>query len=492
MARKSQPKPFDHRGVRVTIGTDGRYHAKVTVKKRADGTYDRRHVGSPVSDPEAIRAKIDKLLDAVASKTVRKPGMTITVQEWFTLWLTEIAPQGRRALRERSLDDYWSKLRTWVFPAIGNLTLDDLEPDDLDAIYNAIRAAGRAESTALKVHAIIHRGLRVAMRRGRIHYNVADRANPPEHGEPNRTPLQRAHARRVVEVIRGRRNAARFLTGLIIGPRQGEALGLTREYLYLDDREDGDGGDVEIAWQLQRLKWRHGCDDPHACGAKHHRLGKCETDKDGLCLRHRVRADDGPRAPVKGCPPACHPTRCDKHAQMCPKRIGGGLQLRRPKTWRPNKPGRVVSLPPQLVRMLRAHLADQAKERLRAGNLWRQMTFPDGEDANLVFTQLDGAPIDPRQDWQEWQDILQEAGVPAARVHAMRHTAGSMMSALGISIEVIQEVLGHADIRQTRGYVRVESDATRAATSALSDALFGGGGGRVTGSVTGRGRRRSS
>jgi integrase len=51
---------------------------------------------------------------------------------------------------------------------------------------------------------------------------------------------------------------------LALGLRQGEALGLRWQHVNLDTAT------LTVRWQLQRLAWRHGCPDPHACGKSHH------------------------------------------------------------------------------------------------------------------------------------------------------------------------------------------------------------------------------
>lgn len=97
-----------------------------------------------------------------------------------------------------------------------------------------------------------------------------------------------------------------------------------------------------------------------------------------------------------------------------------------------------------------------------------------GTPAQLVFTQVDGGPIDPRRDWQDWQDILLAAGADPARVHAMRHTAATTLLELGVDIRVAQEMLGHTDIRTTRAYTTVTAQLTKAAAERMGEALFGG------------------
>ncbi len=468
------------RDVPVTLGPDGLYHAKVTVGRKANGQLDRRHrAGKTEAD---VRAKLRKLLKEVDAGRKPRVGRTPTVEQWFTTWLTDIAPYGAKQLARRSLDDYWSRCRNWIFPHLGGILIDALETEDLDRLYKAMYSTKppRTEGHVLKTHAVIRRGLEIALRRGRVTRNVAKLMDPPGAPSVARESLSRDESQAVLEVARRRRNGARWYVGLAVGPRQGETLGLRWSDLDLDAEV------VTIQWQLQRLTWRHGCDDPHACGArprKHnpkglHRFEPCPKD----CTRHTGK---------NGCPPPCA-RDCEEHASTCPEKQDGGLVITRPKGWRRRPHPRVVALPPGVAQLLREHREAQKAEMREAGSWWKANDF--------VFCHRDGRPIDPRVDWGEWKDILREAGVPDARVHVMRHSAATALLDFGVDISIIQEVLGHADIRTTRGYQDVGAELTRRAAAAMESGMFGPSKppekpaklASVTDLVTERRRRRSS
>jgi site-specific recombinase XerD len=72
-----------------------------------------------------------------------------------------------------------------------------------------------------------------------------------------------------------------------------------------------------------------------------------------------------------------------------------------------------------------------------------------------VFCQENGRPIDSKADWQEWSDILTVASIPHAGTHAMRHSAATIAIEQGVALAVVQEMLGHSDIRVTRKYTHV-------------------------------------
>ncbi len=86
--------------------------------------------------------------------------------------------------------------------------------------------------------------------------------------------------------------------------------------------------------------------------------------------------------------------------------------------------------------------------------------------------QWNGRPLDPRRDWQEWADILKAAKLPHHRVHAMRHSAATIMLGKGIALPVVQEMLGHSDIRVTQGYTHVSSALTQDAAKRMGGLLL--------------------
>jgi integrase len=253
----------------------------------------------------------------------------------------------------------------------------------------------------------------------------------------------------ILAEVATRRNATRWSVGLACGFRECEALGLRWRFTDLER------GELQVWFQLQRLRWQHGCADVAACTKNWHRtacLRNCRKAARKSGRRHVCVPAGDPRL----CPPGCA-----GHAAQCPRRKGGGMVFREIKERR----RKTVKLPPELVAPLKAHRAAQARERLAAANVW--------EDHDLVWCQPNGRPIDPRADWQEWADILAAAGLPHFGVHAMRHSAATVALGEGIDLAVVQEMLGHSDIRVTRGYVHVSSPLAEDAAARVGRALFG-------------------
>lgn len=126
----------------------------------------------------------------------------------------------------------------------------------------------------------------------------------------------------------------------------------------------------------------------------------------------------------------------------------------------------MLALPAPLVEQLKAHRRQQAAERLAAGEAWR-------EEWGLVFCTPQGTPIDSRDDWADWHALLREAGVRVTRVHDARHTAATLLLEQGISVRVVQEILGHSQLSQTERYPHVTRAMSQHAADRMSEALWG-------------------
>lgn len=427
--------------------SDGLWHGWVTVGVKPNGAPDRRH--RKAATEAAVTAKVNELNKLRDANKVPKAGRPPTVAQWMATFLDTACARKVEdgSMAPRTLDDYRSKTALYVVPGVGKHRIDRLTADHLDRLYlDLLRSGGAsgkplASSTVLKVHRIVSRALKVAMQRGVVTTNVATLLDAPSATETEVEPLTRDEARAVLAEAEQRRGGARWSVALAMGLRQGEALGLRWSYVDLDQ------GSARVWWQLQRLTWRHGCADPHACGTKLHRKA-CPKG----CTAHK--------AYKRGCPPPCA-KGCTRHASACPERQGGGLVFRAPK----GRNKRTAPIPPPLVPILRAHRAAQLRERLAAGELW--------EENDLVFCQDNGRPIDPRADYDEWLDVLDAAEVTRKRVHDGRHTAGTLLIESGVPIRVVMELLGHSQMRVTQRYTHVGSALAEDAAQKMGQALWG-------------------
>jgi integrase len=120
------------------------------------------------------------------------------------------------------------------------------------------------------------------------------------------------------------------------------------------------------------------------------------------------------------------------------QRIDGALVAKEPKT---NRSRRTLALPRSLVAALRAHRDRQAFEATAAGGRWA--------DSGYVFVTQVGTPIDPDNLSKRYKALLKAAGLRDQRFHDLRHAAATPLIAEGLPINVVSEMLGHAQTSTT-------------------------------------------
>jgi integrase len=116
----------------------------------------------------------------------------------------------------------------------------------------------------------------------------------------------------------------------------------------------------------------------------------------------------------------------------------GGLGFSEPKSDAGN---RSVVLGKAVMEKLRAHIAIQDMEKSFAGKSWQEF--------DLIFPSTKGTPLDHRNIFRTFKDLLKQAGLPDIRFHDLRHTAATLMFKQGVHPKVVQERLGHSDIALT-------------------------------------------
>lgn len=395
-------------------GKDGRWHVWVSVGTKPNGRPDQRHISRDTKT--AAEEAADELIDQARSGKVAKAGRKPTVSSWLETYLETVAP---RKIDPTTVSGYRSKMRNYVLPEIGAIRLDRLAAEHLDQVYLAMQRRGLADATVLQTHRILTRALKVAWRRGLLAADIASMVDPPTAKKQEMRALSEDAAAAIIDATNHRRNAARWLVGLALGLRQGEALGLRWSYLDLD------AGEMKVWWQLHRRPWEHGCG------------GTCGRKRGGNCPQRR---------------------RLMRTGEV---ELTGGLILKEPK----GKSKRTIPVPAELVKVLRAQREIQDMER---------QFSPAYTDHDLVFAREHGHPIDPAEDWAEWKELLRIAGVPDARVHDGRHTAITLLLAQGVKLEVVQELAGHSSIVVTRGYAHLVAEMARDGVAELGKKLLRG------------------
>src|SRR5438034_1139745 len=111
-----------------------------------------------------------------------------------------------------------------------------------------------------------------------------------------------------------------------------------------------------------------------------------------------------------------------------------------------------------------------ALQRQRVQQLETRLQAPGWQERGLVFANGKGGYIDAKRLREQLKKLLEEAHVPLIRFHDLRHSAATILLAMGVNAKVIQERLGHSHISITLGvYGHVTESMQREAMSKLDD-----------------------
>jgi integrase len=127
--------------------------------------------------------------------------------------------------------------------------------------------------------------------------------------------------------------------------------------------------------------------------------------------------------------------RVQRQLQRVP---GEGLVFSEPKS---NASRRLVKLGSTVLEKLHEHRERQEQERLLVGERWQKH--------ELIFPSTIGTPMEPRNLFRQFKDLLKRAGLPDIRFHDLRHTAATLMFEQDVHPKVVQERLGHSTITLT-------------------------------------------
>ena len=393
---KDTPRPRRGRNpnMRSTIyqGNDGGWNGRVTVGVRDNGRPDRRHVRGKTRSE--VAEKVRALERDRDQGTVRKAAERWTVGQWLTYWVENIAAPPHVA--ENTHLGYRVDVNRHLIPGLGAHRLERLTPDHVERLYVRLQRHGLSPGGVHHVHRTLRAALNEAVRRSHLRRNLVLLAKAPRLDADDVEPYDVPEIQRLLEAAAKRRNGARWALALALGLRQGEALGLTW------DDVDLVKGTIRVRRSRLRPRYAHGCG------------GTCGKTP-GLC-----------------------PQRQSTRAAT------GGVK---------SKAGRrTIGLPPQLVALLRAHRAEQERERELTRELWH--------DEDWVFATPAGQPINPRTDYTEWKRLLKDAGLRESRLHDARHTAATVLLVLRQPTPTVMSLMGWSSESMAARYQHV-TDALR-------------------------------
>jgi integrase len=125
---------------------------------------------------------------------------------------------------------------------------------------------------------------------------------------------------------------------------------------------------------------------------------------------------------------------------------------------------RKIVLPQFVIEVLKKHRTMQLEARLKMGTAWI--------DRDLVFPNKHGNFLTPASLASQFTRLLKDAGLPHMRFHDLRHNTATLLLSMGVSMKVIQELLGHSSFSTTANIYSHVLPAMQQEAMDKMDALF--------------------
>jgi integrase len=142
-------------------------------------------------------------------------------------------------------------------------------------------------------------------------------------------------------------------------------------------------------------------------------------------------------------------------------RVGGKVEIGLTKTAASR---RQLRLPAPAARALAEHRRRQGAQRAAVGEHW--------QEHGLVFPTGLGTLLDPANLRRGLRSVTEAAGLGRWHPHELRHSAASLLSAAGVPLEEVADVLGHTSTRVTSSVYRHRTTPTVEAAVTTMDRLF--------------------
>lgn len=380
---------------------NGRYELQITIGTDPITGKPKRKSFSGKTQKE-VRAKEREYYAALENGTYVEPNK-ITVGQWMDKWLKEFK---FGYIGERTYDEYESHIRVHFNPNIGNIKLQNLKTEHIQALYNKMykNGEGLSATTVKRNHVTLRQCLEKAVELNYINKNPAKYCTlPKEKKDTQYKAFTAEEIKKIMKVL----NAENTYEVLIMldfatGLRQGEILALTWEDI------DFENSCLTVNKALSQIKVR----DAEGNTIKDDNLKKRKTI------------------------------------------------VKQPKTESSN---RVIPLPQNIIYTLKKHKLRTAEINLKYGIPVNDsnLVFP-----SEVGTKLNASNLG--RHWEE--SVLKKAGVAYQKFHCIRHTFTTQLLEKGVNFKTIQYLLGHSSIRTTLDIYSHVSDVSKMdAISKLND-----------------------
>lgn len=153
----------------------------------------------------------------------------ITLKQWLTTWMDDVVKLSRQST---TVYAYRNMIDRHIVPALGNVPLQKLTPQQLQKYYaDKIREGKISSNTVRKHHDLLNSALRFAVKQGLILTNPASRVDPPKSKRPDIRYYSLEQVQQLLKLSEGTRLEVLVKLAGLLGLRREEIVGLKWEHV---------------------------------------------------------------------------------------------------------------------------------------------------------------------------------------------------------------------------------------------------------------------
>ncbi len=188
-----------------------------------DGAGKRHYMNKTIrGNKKDAETFLSKTQTQISSGTFVEPSL-LTIDEYLDKWLDAAA---RPRLSERTLADYSEVLKRYVRPKLGNTTISQLQPLEIQELYSEMQVRGLSARTVRGTHVVLSSALKQAVRWRMLFVNPAQSVELPKRTRREMKALSPNEATAFLEAAREDPHGLVFALGLVTGMRPEEYLAL--------------------------------------------------------------------------------------------------------------------------------------------------------------------------------------------------------------------------------------------------------------------------
>ncbi len=235
---------------------------QVMVKRRSKGEgsvwfdeKNNRWMGKITLPNKKRRTKSGKtkkeILDWLTDqKSKIKKGVYVTDEnvklgDFITSYMEDVASHN---LRPRTYIAHAGYVRNHIVPELGNIKLESLRPDQVQAFYTKKLRSGLSPSTVKYIHSILHKTLNQALRWGLVTRNVTDLVDTPKIIKKAPQIWNAEQLMTFLEAVTDHQYYPIYVVAAYTGMRQGEILGIEKKDIDLEK------GVIHVRQQVQWVR----------------------------------------------------------------------------------------------------------------------------------------------------------------------------------------------------------------------------------------------